>query len=117
VSKQGARDWRIFLGDMQSCIGKIQGYTAGMTLESFSNNPLVMDATLRNLEILGEAATNIPPEVRSQFQSIPWREIVDTRNKLIHGYAGLDDEIVWDIVSHDIPRLAGLLAEMSLKGK
>jgi uncharacterized protein with HEPN domain len=107
----------MFLGDMQSCIGKIQAYTAGMTLESFSNNPLVMDATLRNLEILGEAATNIPSDIRSQFQTIPWREIVDTRNKLIHGYAGLDDEIVWDIVSHDIPRLAGLLAEMSLKVK
>jgi uncharacterized protein with HEPN domain len=98
---------------MQSCVEKIQSYTAGMTLVSFSENRLVMDATLRNLEILGEAATHIPPDIRSQFKNVPWREIVDTRNKLIHGYAGLDDEIVWDIVSHDIPNLKESLAEIS----
>ena len=103
----------MFLGDMQTCVEKIQSYTAGMTIASFSANRLVMDATLRNLEILGEAATNIPPNIRSQYANVPWREIVDTRNKLIHGYAGLDDEIVWDIVSNDIPRLKTLLAEMS----
>ena len=103
----------MFLRDMQSCVEKIQSYTAGMTLVSFCENRLVMDATLRNLEILGEAATHIPPDVRSQFKNVPWREIVDTRNKLIHGYAGLDDEIVWDIVSQDIPNLKESLAEIS----
>jgi len=76
-------------------------------------NHLVRDATLRNLEILGEAANNIPLDIRARYQQVPWREMIDTRNKLIHGYAGLDDEIIWDIVSNDIPRLPGLLAEIS----
>lgn len=84
----------MFLGDMKVCVEKIQRYTAGMGLESFCVNHLVRDATLRNLEILGEAANNIPLDIRARYQQVPWREMIDTRNKLIHGYAGLDDEII-----------------------
>lgn len=94
---------------MSTCVQKIRSYTASETAQSFRTNLLVNDATLRNLEVLGEAANNIPVEIRDKNPQIPWRQIIGTRNKLIHGYSGLDDQIIWDIVSNEIPKLAELL--------
>lgn len=66
---------------------------------------MIYDATLRNLELLGEAARHIPEEVRARAPDIPWRRIVGVRNILIHGYLGIDNDIVWDIVTKEIHNL------------
>ena len=63
------------------------------------------DATLRNLELMGEAATRVSPEIRDKAPQLPWRQVVATRNRLIHAYLGIDDDIVWSIVVDDIPAL------------
>ncbi len=60
---------------------------------------------MRNLELIGEAATHIPQDIRDQSPKIPWRQVIATRNRLIHGYLGIDDEILWSIVQDDIPEL------------
>ena len=70
------------------------------------------DATLRNLELIGEAATNIPDAVKAANPQIPWRQIVATRNRLIHGYLGIDDDTVWSIVQIDIPALIPQLVSL-----
>jgi uncharacterized protein with HEPN domain len=66
---------------------------------------VLLDAACRNLEILGEAARKAGPEFRAAHPEIPWREMSDLRNVLIHNYEGTDAELVWGIVDREIPRL------------
>ena len=69
-----------------------------------------------NLELIGEAATHIPDQVRSAHPEIPWRMIIATRNRLIHGYLGIDDDTLWSIIRDDIPELLPLLKAMKSAG-
>ena len=68
-----------------------------------------MDAVLRNLEILGEASKLISDDVREQAPEIPWSEMAGMSDKLIHGYATIDLDIVWETVSEDVPHLRSKL--------
>ena len=63
------------------------------------------DCAIRNLELIGEAATKIPEPIKAANEHIPWRKIIATRNRLIHGYLGIDDDIIWSIIQQDIPAL------------
>ena len=69
-------------------------------------------ALTRLLEVIGEAASQIPAEVRMQYPRIPWREIIGMRNRLIHGYDSIDSEIMWQILTKDIPALIPELQKM-----
>jgi uncharacterized protein with HEPN domain len=73
---------------------KVVTYTHGMDQDAFVGSGLTYDATLRNLELIGEAATHVPDEVRAAHPDIPWRMVVALRNRLIHGYLGVDDDTV-----------------------
>lgn len=86
------RAWRFYLDDMIGFAENVLAYTHGHDQGSFVASRLNYDATLRNLELLGEAATHIAANVRQQSPQIPWRQIIATRNRLIHGYLGIDDE-------------------------
>ena len=72
-----------------------------------SSSPIkrTYDATLRNIELLGQAATHIPRLVREANQEIEWRNILGARNRVAHGYLGIDDGVVWDIIQTDVPEL------------
>ncbi|MFN0162175.1 MAG: DUF86 domain-containing protein [Burkholderiales bacterium] len=87
-------------------------YTAGLDQAAFVADSLVRDATLRNLELIGEAALRIPQEVRDASPGIPWRQIIATRNRLIHGYLGIDDDTVWSIIEDDLQSLLASLVEL-----
>ena len=80
-----------------------------MSDDGFVANELAYDATLRNLELIGEAATHIPAEIREANPEIPWRLIVATRNRLVHAYLGIDDDTIWSIIQDDIPDLLAAL--------
>ena len=67
---------------------------------------------LKGNEVIGEAATHIPDDIRAQYPDIPWRMVVATRNQLIHGYLGIDNDILWNIVSENIPELHILLMKI-----
>ena len=71
---------------------KVITYTRSLDQDGFISSGLNYDATLRNLELIGEAATHIPDEVRQNSPQIPWRLIIATRNRLIHGYLGIDND-------------------------
>ncbi|WP_216593936.1 HepT-like ribonuclease domain-containing protein [Thioflavicoccus mobilis] len=91
---------------------KVFAYSKGLDQQEFVANSLVYDATLRNLELIGEAATHIPDDVRSANPQVPWRLIIATRNRLIHGYLGIDDDTVWSFIQDDLPALLKSLRGM-----
>ena len=80
-------------------------YSQGMSRDDFESNSLNLDAIARNIELIGEAATHIPDEIRASNPDIPWRQIIATRNQLIHDYLGIDNDVLWSIVNDDIPLL------------
>lgn len=99
------REWRFYLNDMIGFARKVLVYTEGFDQAGFEASALNYDATLRNLELIGEAATHIPETVRSTHGDIPWRMIIATRNRLIHGYLGIDNDTVWSIIQDEVPAL------------
>lgn len=103
------REWRFYIDDMIAFGEKVLAYTAGLDQASFVAHSLVYDATLRNLELIGEAATHVPGAVRDAHPSVPWRLVVATRNRLIHAYLGIDDDTLWSIVTDDVPNLLSSL--------
>lgn len=105
MSDPDGREWRFYLDDMIGFAEKSLTYTAGLEQAEFTTNGLIYDATLRNLELIGEAATHIPEDIRSANPQIPWRMIIATRNRLIHGYLGIDDDTLWSIIVDDLPEL------------
>ncbi|MCB1801295.1 MAG: DUF86 domain-containing protein [Gammaproteobacteria bacterium] len=106
------REWRFYLDDMLRFAQKVRAYSAGIDQEVFERDELKYDAILRNLELIGEAATHVPGDVRDQHQAIPWRQVVATRNRLIHGYLGIDNDTLWSIVQDDIEPLIAELQAM-----
>lgn len=97
-----SRDYRLYIDDIEKSCTKILRYTNGLTLEGFIANELVYDAVLRNLEIIGEAAKNIPTDMRLRYPTTEWRKIAGLRDVLAHAYFGLEDETIWDIVENKI---------------
>ena len=109
MSNASQREWRFYLDDMIHFAGKVLAYTDGFDQAGFVASGLTYDATLRNLELIGEAATHIPDEVRAVHPEIPWRMIIAIRNRLIHGYLGIDEDTLWSIIHDDVPELLPLL--------
>ena len=97
------RDYRIYLEDILDATRKVQAYTNGLSKTVFLADDKTFDAVVRNLEIIGEAAKNIPESVRANKPKIEWKKIAGLRDILIHEYFGIDGEIVWDIVQHKLP--------------
>jgi uncharacterized protein with HEPN domain len=100
-----SREHRLFLADMHKACEKVVRYTQGLTREQFVADEKTFDAVMRDLEIVGEAAKHIPPEVRAEAPDIDWRKIAGLRDVVIHEYFGLDLEIIWDIVTREVPAL------------
>jgi uncharacterized protein with HEPN domain len=88
---------------------RVLSYTSELQYEKFNQHGLVYDATLRNNEVLGEAARHIPEPERQKAPAIDWRGIIAVRNILVHGYLGVDDDILWDLIKQRIPQLKHFL--------
>jgi len=108
------REWGFYLDDMIKFCEKVLFYTERLNQEGFETDEKAYDATLRKLELLGEAATHIPLAIRAKSSVIPWRQIVATRNQLIHGYLGVDNDILWSIIQDDIPILLQELKKLKV---
>lgn len=104
-SRRPERAWRFYVDDMISFAKKVQAYTEGLSQSGFLADSRTYDAALRNIELIGEAATHVPDSIRTAYPDVPWRLIIATRNQLIHAYLGVDDDTVWSIIQDDIPVL------------
>jgi uncharacterized protein with HEPN domain len=100
-----SRDWMLYLEDILACSRKVERYTSGMTREQFKADDKTYDAVVRNLEIIGEAAKNIPPSVQAMIAEIDWRKPAGLRDVIAHAYFGIDDAILWDVIQHKVPQL------------
>lgn len=104
-----SREWKLYFDDMQTSCEKVIRYTRGLGREEFESNHVVHEATLWNVLLIGEAANHIPEDTRDRIPEIPWRELIGIRNRLVHGYFGINNMIVWQVIAIEIPRLQGLL--------
>ncbi|MEO7993443.1 MAG: DUF86 domain-containing protein [bacterium] len=82
-----------------------QEFAQGYTFETFLHDAKTQAACLHEVLIVGEAASQLPAEFRAAHPTIPWREVIGTRNKLIHGYDGIRWSVVWEMLQRDMPEL------------
>ncbi len=99
------RDIGVYLEDILESIANIEEYCQDISAGEFLQRTQVQDAVVRRLEIIGEAVKNIPPEIRHKYPDIPWKEIAETRDVLIHEYFGVDLDKVWEVMQGDLPAL------------
>jgi uncharacterized protein with HEPN domain len=99
------RDHLDYLQDILSMIDKVEQFTADLSLEEFEENEMVHFAVIRAIEVMGEAAKHLPPEVRRKYPEVPWNRMAGMRDRIIHGYFGVDLHIVWETATRSIPTL------------
>ena len=112
-----SRSLRLYLEDILSSGTKILRYTEGMTCEDFIRDEKTYDAVVRNLQIIGEAAKNVPMEFRDKYKQIEWRKIAGLRDILAHTYFSLENETLWDVVENKVPILIEQIREILLELK
>lgn len=99
------KDPSIYLEHIYDNISKIESFSKNITRKSLEKNVLKQYAIIRAIELIGEAVKNLPTTFKKKYTYIPWKEIVGTRDKLIHHYFGIDLNIVWIIINKELPKL------------
>ncbi|WP_143763377.1 HepT-like ribonuclease domain-containing protein [Methanothrix harundinacea] len=97
------RDHLDYLQDILSMIEKVEEFTEDLSLEEFEESEMVYFAVIRALEVMGEAAKQVPTEVKRRYPEVPWSRMAGMRDKMIHGYFGVDLHIVWETATRSIP--------------
>lgn len=103
------REYRFFVEDIHDCIEKIEEFTAHMSFEEFVNDDKTKSAVIRKLEIIGEASKNIPRDIRQKHKDLPWSDMAKMRDKIIHGYFGINYQIVWKVVKERLPEIKPII--------
>ncbi|MEM1582071.1 MAG: DUF86 domain-containing protein [Candidatus Bathyarchaeia archaeon] len=103
------RDYRDYLQDILDSIKDIEDFTRNMDFEDFARDKKTINAVIRSIEVLGEAAKHIPKSIRDKYPSVPWRKMAGMRDKLIHEYFGVDVKILWKTIKKDVPPLKPLI--------
>jgi uncharacterized protein with HEPN domain len=110
----------LFLADIAEACGLVERFTAGLSAESFASDALAFHATVRNLEIIGEAAKRLPEEAKARMPEVDWGGAARFRDVIVHRYFALDPDVVWNIVETKMPPLcraaARLLGELNQAG-
>lgn len=99
------REYRDYLHDIVASINDVSLFIEGMRFKDFLLDKKTINAVVRSIEIIGEAAKHIPKSVKDKAPDIPWKEIVGMRNKIAHEYFGINNKIVWDTAKRYLPKL------------
>jgi len=105
MSKKDRKDRKLLIEDILECIKKIERYVDDMDFALFKEDEKTIDAVIKNLETIGEAAQHIPDDIKARHKQVPWRGIIGLRNRIVHGYFNIDLEIIWGIVRQELPDL------------
>lgn len=106
------RDWSLRLEDILDAIARIQRYCESISFEEFRRDTKTVDAVVRNLEVIGEAARHIPATLERQHPEVPWSKMRGMRHVLAHEYFGIDSAILWQTVKNDLPPLLPLIQKV-----
>lgn len=106
------RDYRLQVDDILEAIRRIKEYTENMSEEDFSLDRKTQDAVIRNFEIIGEAARNLPDDIKHSACEIEWKKIIALRNILIHEYFGVNVKILWDLITNKLDKLESTCQEL-----
>lgn len=99
------RNHNLYLKDILDSIAKIEEYMKDLSFDEFSSNTMVIDAVIRNFEVIGEASKHLPAHLKSLHKDIPWKEMAGMRDKMVHEYFGVDLDIVWKTIKDRLPEL------------
>lgn len=97
------RSYLLYLEDMQEAMERIARYCAGLDFDQFRVNELVVDAVVRNIEVIGEAAKKVPAHLQQAYPQVPWSQMYRMRNRISHEYFGLDHAIIWRVATQHLP--------------
>lgn len=115
------RKYGFYIHDMLLSMERIQEYLGNFDFSTFKKNYMVVDAVIRNFEIIGEASKHIPNRIKSEYPQIPWQKMYALRSIITHEYFGVDYEIIWEIAKNELPLnyqdLKDLLGKEMLNGK
>lgn len=108
------REYKLFIKDIIESINKIQEYLKGITEEQFKKDIKLQDAVIRRIEIIGEATKNIPTSVKQANKDIPWIQMSNYRNFIIHSYFETSLQRIWGVAKDDIAKIKEALQKVSL---
>jgi len=111
------REFILYLEDMHQSMQRIEEYLGDLDFKKFKMTYMVVDAIIRNFEIIGEASKNIPTEIQNKYPEIPWRKMYGLRNLIAHEYFGIDYEMIWQIAKNNLPQNRSDLASIIEKEK
>jgi len=109
------RTYLLYLKDILEAIERIESYVKGCSFEQFAKNTLIIDAVVRNFEIIGEATKHLPLEIKQENPSIRWKDMAGMRDKLAHEYFGVDIDILWKTSVNRLPALKPQIEELLRK--
>lgn len=99
------RDYRLYLKDILEALESIEAFVQGMSQKDFESDDKTSSAVMRKFEIVGEATKQLPSEIRQKYPEVPWGDMAGMRDRLIHGYFGVDYEVVWRTIKERIPKV------------
>ena len=99
------REYRDYVQDILTSVSEIELFIKGLDFQNFKQDRKTVNAVVRSLEVIGEAAKKIPDEIKKKSPKSPWKDIAGMRDKLIHEYFGVDEQIVWKVASEEIPAI------------
>ena len=108
-----SRDYRLYIGHIRKEVEYLLGRLEDLTREGFDRDETLKRAVIRSLEVIGEATKKLPDDFRNQHDEIPWSQMAGMRDVLIHDYFGVDYDIVWDVLTNEIPALSSQLDRIS----
>jgi uncharacterized protein with HEPN domain len=110
------RDVTLYLDDIIENINDAELFIKGMTYQEFMEDKRTVNAAIRSIEVIGEATKHVPQDIRNKRRDIPWKDMAGMRDKCIHGYLGIDYEVVWTSIKDELPeirpKIKSLLVEL-----
>ncbi|MEW5996462.1 MAG: DUF86 domain-containing protein [Candidatus Micrarchaeota archaeon] len=110
------REYLDYLQDILESIKDIENFTSRLSLAGFMDDRKTINAVVRSLEIIGEASKKVPASLQKQYPDVPWKKMAGMRDKLIHEYFGIDEQIVWKVATEEIlrvkPQISKMLSEL-----